>query len=76
VSVPGDDGVRAVAEVGMAELGRLYDRILVASDQRTALVDEDLGFGDRQRLWCHHIGYVSLPVSPAEVQNAHRRRVA
>jgi predicted glycosyltransferase len=74
VSVPGDDGARAVAEVGMAELGRLYDRILVASDQRTALVDEDLGFGDRQRLWCHHIGYVSLPVSPAEVQNARRRR--
>jgi predicted glycosyltransferase len=71
---PADDGAHAVKDLGMSDLGRLYDAALVASDRRTALVDEDLGFGDRERQWCRYIGYVSLPVSPEEIAAARGRR--
>jgi predicted glycosyltransferase len=71
---PADDGAGAVRDLGVAELGRLYDAILVAGDRRTALVDEDLQLGDRERQWCRYIGYVSLPVSPGEIRDARERR--
>jgi predicted glycosyltransferase len=72
--VPADDGVRAIHELGIAELHRRYDAVLVAGDRRTALVDQDLGFDDRAEEWRHHIGYVSLPVSPEEIEVARQQR--
>jgi predicted glycosyltransferase len=70
----GDDGARAVDELGAGELGRLYDAILIASDPRTARVEEDVGFGDHERSRCQHIGYVSLPVPADRIEETRRRR--
>jgi len=55
-------------------LGQIYDAFLIASDSRTASVGEDLQFSDLERSKCRYIGYVSIPVSRAEIENTRLHR--
>ncbi len=72
--IPGTNTVRQIALEGGLTALRLYDRILVAGDPRTATVDEDLGFGAPERAKLRYIGYISMPVSAAEIDAARRER--
>ena len=64
----------SIAAVGLSTLTRLYDAFLVASDPRISLVEEELRFGPSERSMTRAIGYVSLPVSTAEIETARRQR--
>lgn len=73
--VVGDRIVDAVrGDLGFEALGRLYDAFLIASDRRTAVLDELMRFIDRDGSASHFIGYVSTPVSQAEIEAVRRLR--
>lgn len=73
--VPGANTVEHMASrTGPAALRELYDRILIAGDPRTAVVDEDLRFGSAERAKVQYIGYISTPMAAADVAAARRDR--
>ena len=72
--VPGTNTVDVVDDAGRAVLAEIYDTFLIASDRRTAVVDDDLGFTELERAKCRYIGYASLPVSEAEIAEARAQR--
>ena len=71
---PGNDGVRALHGLGVADVRKLFDLVLIAGDRRTALVDEDLDLQDSAGLGGRYIGYVSLAVSSAKIAEVRRQR--
>ena len=72
--IPGANTVEHLASGAELRALRLYDQIWVAGDPRTAVVDEDLGFGAPERAKLRYIGYISVPVSAAEIDTARRER--
>jgi len=73
--VPGANTVEHMATgPGLAALRELYDRILIAGDRQTTVVDEDLGFGAPERAKVQYIGYISTPMAAADVARARRDR--
>jgi len=73
--VVGDKIEEAVrGDLGLEALGRLYDAFLIASDRRTAALDDAMRFTDREKSLSHYIGYVSTPISHAEIEAVRRLR--
>lgn len=73
--VVGDRVVDAMRDaLGPEALGRLYDAVLIAGDRRTAVLDELMRFTGGDGSATHYIGYVSIPVSQAEIMAARQRR--
>jgi len=73
-SILGIESIGAIRRFSLEALTQFYDALVIASDPRTAQVDEDLQFTDRERSQSHYIGYVSTPVSQKEIEGARYRR--